>query len=834
MTPSSHSGGRRSPRVQRETKRIRPRRSAELSCSSPSGAAATPPPSLQDRQSDGPCLLEDKLSGPSPNTDSEERQGPSKKQQQSTRGMMPTTSTALTPATAASTPTADTMEEAEHDDPIVHNTSARYSSNAGVTPRILYRYLPQYCKEGDSRTTKTLAQSPAGQVARLSTPELGGHPRPPPGDDVVGGWRLCVDGCVDRVPDLLETSSGSNSAEADLLLGPSAFQQQIVGGSSWSASSSSSRQLSPVETRRAMTTMTTTATPEMAPGGRKLFPQEEVEDEGDEDEELERCACHTPVNAGALPPPPTVHKRSSPRTSPSSFHYHPCTNGTSTRSRRRSKHYHNPQQQRLPSSFSSSRDEPLLTRSESCRYPKSSPSPAFGLSERRQSTSSAYARRSAGTIPLVSSESSFVSSSDELLSTVTPVLKSSSKSSSGGRRKHYHRRNNWGSSGTSSFRSSSHHHRRSSQKGQNGTSTPTTAFHRCLLKWFVGQGGGIILWFLLLMVGLCSISLTIVTNRTIRLAQQQAEAQGLAYPSQYRSLDHSLLLLQPGAPARLRGGGPILHGIDSTASAWTANQQPQEQQAKTTAATDSQRLKQQTFHASTATKNKKIPSSATDAEPSNPVNRKNDSSSSKTMYHEKGAIQFKPTASSNTAVEKVPVSFPVKKLTKTHSFEIHDRNLYRPTKKTAKNKTKTKAASPTATKVTDTCIRRIVVLHDSMRHATHPKRRKVHLYPPDFTDNTQLYGILDSDDERIKNTMEVRAPLAQGECVPMKEWQTTYHPTCNRMHEVDLAHPGSEQETGAEFRLFGTKGYWRNAWTVEATPGLVHGQRDTVVLKTLK
>lgn len=163
----------------------------------------------------------------------------------------------------------------------------------------------------------------------------------------------------------------------------------------------------------------------------------------------------------------------------------------------------------------------------------------------------------------------------------------------------------------------------------------------------------------------------------------------------------------------------------------------------------------------------------------------------------------------------VRVLFPKKKIVKPR-FEAQDRNLY---------------LQPNGRRlVNDLAERRTVVLHDSILHSA--KSRKVQLYPSDFTDNTQLYGILDSNDERMK-TMELREPLVQGECVPMKEWQTTFHPTCNGMHEVDISHAG--ENNGEDFHLFGTKGYWRHAWRLDLLNGKNHsGERDTVVLKTLK
>jgi hypothetical protein len=59
------------------------------------------------------------------------------------------------------------------------------------------------------------------------------------------------------------------------------------------------------------------------------------------------------------------------------------------------------------------------------------------------------------------------------------------------------------------------------------------------------------------------------------------------------------------------------------------------------------------------------------------------------------------------------------------------------------------------------------------------ERYEIEQYPAEFSDNTQLYHIMDSSDIAIQETMELRDPYVQGECIPMKEWQTTFHPTCN-------------------------------------------------------
>ena len=131
----------------------------------------------------------------------------------------------------------------------------------------------------------------------------------------------------------------------------------------------------------------------------------------------------------------------------------------------------------------------------------------------------------------------------------------------------------------------------------------------------------------------------------------------------------------------------------------------------------------------------------------------------------------------------------------------------------------------------DESARRIIFLDDSAVHMS-PSHRKISLYPSDFTDNTQLYSILNSADERVKS-MELREPYTQGECVPMQDWQTTFHPSCNGVHEIGLADLG--EDNGDNAILFGTKGYWRNAWKVDLIGGRNEiRDKDTVVLKTLK
>lgn len=128
---------------------------------------------------------------------------------------------------------------------------------------------------------------------------------------------------------------------------------------------------------------------------------------------------------------------------------------------------------------------------------------------------------------------------------------------------------------------------------------------------------------------------------------------------------------------------------------------------------------------------------------------------------------------------------------------------------------------------------RIVTLDSFSSEIVQSTHMSVQQYPADFTDSTQLYSIYDSGDERI-STMEMRAPFMKDECVPMQEWQTTFNPFCNGMHELDMAGIGDNRNED-DFKLFGMNGFWRNAWRYDSTSGHTDlSERDTVVLKTLR
>lgn len=89
------------------------------------------------------------------------------------------------------------------------------------------------------------------------------------------------------------------------------------------------------------------------------------------------------------------------------------------------------------------------------------------------------------------------------------------------------------------------------------------------------------------------------------------------------------------------------------------------------------------------------------------------------------------------------------------------------------------------------------------------------------TDPTQLYPIIDSNDERyFSNKIPTpQFPINRWEpdqCVPYSEWQTSSHPTCNDFHELDIV----ARFKMKSMQLVSTNGYWRNAWRVDDEGGL--------------
>ena len=64
-----------------------------------------------------------------------------------------------------------------------------------------------------------------------------------------------------------------------------------------------------------------------------------------------------------------------------------------------------------------------------------------------------------------------------------------------------------------------------------------------------------------------------------------------------------------------------------------------------------------------------------------------------------------------------------------------------------------------------------------------------------FSDNTQLYSILHSDDEKLSKMERVQTQDTGDECMS-DSWQHEYHPSCNNVHEFDIMHLDDDREGG--------------------------------------
>jgi hypothetical protein len=105
----------------------------------------------------------------------------------------------------------------------------------------------------------------------------------------------------------------------------------------------------------------------------------------------------------------------------------------------------------------------------------------------------------------------------------------------------------------------------------------------------------------------------------------------------------------------------------------------------------------------------------------------------------------------------------------------------------------------------------------------------------------------------VSATMELRQfPEHEWDpdCVPMDDWQTTFHPTCNGFHENSMKEDLLKVEMAKSTKLISDKGFWRHAWEVidplmpyskeyEAEPVETRfdggpGHAQSIVLKTVK
>lgn len=88
-----------------------------------------------------------------------------------------------------------------------------------------------------------------------------------------------------------------------------------------------------------------------------------------------------------------------------------------------------------------------------------------------------------------------------------------------------------------------------------------------------------------------------------------------------------------------------------------------------------------------------------------------------------------------------------------------------------------------------------------------------------------------SNDETRVLTSETAAWEPDQECIPMEDWQTTFKPTCNSLHEMDMPFLLNKEA----YSLVSNKGFWRNAWNVDmkiAENGM--SPVSNIVIKSLK
>ena len=81
------------------------------------------------------------------------------------------------------------------------------------------------------------------------------------------------------------------------------------------------------------------------------------------------------------------------------------------------------------------------------------------------------------------------------------------------------------------------------------------------------------------------------------------------------------------------------------------------------------------------------------------------------------------------------------------------------------------------------------------------------------------------------------AASTEGECVPIKAWQTLYYPSCNEIHGLDIIH--HSQTSGGDASLIGLNGFWRDAYKIdygckESATNETAQCDESIILKTLK
>lgn len=311
---------------------------------------------------------------------------------------------------------------------------------------------------------------------------------------------------------------------------------------------------------------------------------------------------------------------------------------------------------------------------------------------------------------------------------------------------------------------------------------------------------------ILFLVAFLSLGFTVVTNRAVIKVEgevmDKGELEDIA--QRYKGMEGSPHIRSKNPPA-----GGLRGSLIKTAGGNKKGDHHKKKKiaAKKGADKDKKTTKEKPEKPADKGKN---PAKVTKEKPEKPAEK--EIVSDKVPNDENNATKAKEATTSS--MKKLAVAVPSKKLKTKQSFNSVDPKMFDPDAKS-----KTESA-------------RVLYLHDSIIEKSGPISRHIRVYPSDFTDNTQLYGVLDSGDERLSK-MELRDPYSDEHCVPMQDWQTTFHPSCNGMHEMALDHMGADIDN--DFHLFGTKGFWRNAWKVDILGDHHRSEdRETVVLKTLK
>jgi len=91
--------------------------------------------------------------------------------------------------------------------------------------------------------------------------------------------------------------------------------------------------------------------------------------------------------------------------------------------------------------------------------------------------------------------------------------------------------------------------------------------------------------------------------------------------------------------------------------------------------------------------------------------------------------------------------------------------------------------------------------------------RQIELYPTEYSDITQTFPDADSSDPDVKDKMKFHPfpnHATDKNCVPTAEWQTTFHPSCNKFHEIALPELLHYEKAS----VLSESGSWRIVWNL--------------------